>query len=68
MSWTSERARVASLSRSRTPDDPELISARDRLKAARRELYIEKVLSEAPTLTPAQRDEIAMLLRGGDAA
>jgi hypothetical protein len=67
MSWTAERARVASLSRSRTPDDPDLIAARDNLKAARLEVYIAKVVAAAPPLTPAQRDRLALLLRGGDA-
>ena len=35
MSWTAERARVASLTRSRRPDDPDLIAAREALKAER---------------------------------
>jgi len=33
--WTIERARVASLTRSRKPDDPELVEARRRLRVAR---------------------------------
>lgn len=65
MSWTAERARVASLTRSRTPDDPDLVDARRNLKAARLEAYIEKVVAEAPPLTAAQRDRLAVLLRGG---
>lgn len=68
MSWTAERARVASLSRSRTPDDPDLIAARNRLKAERLELYIEKIVSEAPPLSNEQRDRLALLLRGGEAS
>lgn len=68
MSWTAERARVASLSRSRTPDDPDLIAARENLKAERLEVYIAKVVAAAPPLSPAQRDRLALLLRGGDAA
>ena len=69
MSWTAERARVASLTRSRTPDDPDLVEARRNLKAARLEQYIERVVDEAPPLTQAQRDRLAGLLRGGlDAA
>lgn len=66
MSWTAERARVASLSRSRTPDDPELIEARRNLRAERLADHIEKVVAEAPPLTPQQRDRLAGLLRGGD--
>lgn len=70
MSWTSERARVASLTRSRSLDDPDLISARRNLKAARLEDYIARVVSEAPPLSPEQRDRIAALLcpTGGVAA
>jgi hypothetical protein len=66
--WTSERARVASLTRSRTPDDPDLIEARRNLRAERLALYITRVVDAAPPLTAAQRDRLALLLRGGDAA
>lgn len=65
MSWTAERARVASLSRSRTPDDPDLIDARRNLRAARLADYIERTVNEAPPLTDEQRDRLASLLRGG---
>lgn len=65
MSWTAERARVASLTRSRKDDDPDLVAARINLKAARAEDYIRRVVAEAPPLTPEQRDRIASLLRGG---
>lgn len=70
MSWTTERARVASLSRSRTSDDPDLLAARLRLKVARLEDYITRVVDEAPPLTAEQRDKLAALLRpvGGVAA
>lgn len=61
--WTSERARVASLSRSRSTDDPELIEARRNLKAERLADYVARVVAEAPSLTDAQRDRIAALLR-----
>ncbi|QNF93578.1 hypothetical protein [Janibacter sp. YB324] len=65
MSWTAERARVASLSRSRTPDDPELIAARRQLRETRLAEHIAKVVAEAPPLTAEQRDRLAVLLRGG---
>lgn len=70
MSWTAERARVASLTRSRTADDPELIDARRRLRTERLAHHVQKVLAEAPPLTPEQRDRIARLLTpaGGGAA
>ena len=67
MSWTAERARVASLSRSRTPDDPDLIAARENLKAERLKVYIARVVNAAPDLDSAQKDRLALLLRGGDA-
>jgi len=50
MSWTHERARVASLSRSRTPDDPELIDARQKLRVERAADYIRKTVDAAPAL------------------
>lgn len=63
--WTPHRARVASLCRSRTPDDPDLLDARRDLRAARAEDYIEKLVAGAPPLTAAQRDRLALLLRTG---
>ena len=69
MSWTSERARVASLSRSRTADDPALLDARRDLRAARAEEYVRQLVDSAPPLTSEQRDRLAVLLRpGGEAA
>jgi len=65
--WTQERARVAGLSRDRAPDDPELLTARLNLRAERLAAHVAKVVAEAPPLTPAQRDRIAVLLRGGAA-
>lgn len=67
-SWTHERARIASLTRSRQADDPELVEARRNLKAARLEDHIAKVVDEAPALSSEQRVRIAALLRTGDAA
>jgi hypothetical protein len=63
VSWTRERARVASLTRSRTADDPELIEARRNLRAERLADYIKRVVDAAPPLTPVQRDRLARLLR-----
>ncbi len=65
MSWTHDRARVASLTRSRRPDDPDLIAARRDLKASRLADYITNVVDTAPPLTADQRDRLAVLLRGG---
>lgn len=65
MSWTTERARVASLTRSREPDDPELVAARRNLRAERLADHVAKIVAEAPPLTPEQIDRIAGLLKGG---
>ena len=68
-SWTSQRAKVASLSRSRSANDPELIEARQNLKALKLEEYVRNVVDNAPPLRPEQADKIAALLRpaGGGA-
>lgn len=62
--WTHHRARVASLSRSRADDDPDLVAARRNLKAERLADYIERTVDAAPMLDAAQRDRLALLLRG----
>ena len=62
MGWTQERARVASLSRSRVPNDPDLVAARRDLRAARAEDYIKQVLAAAPPLTEEQRRHLAAIL------
>lgn len=68
-SWTTQRAKIASLSRTRAADDPEIIDARRNLKSIRLEAHIQKVVSEAPALTSDQVDSIVKLLRaGGDTA
>ena len=63
--WTAERARVASLTRSRTPDDPDLLDARRKLRTERLADYIARTVDAAPPLTADQRDRLALLLRGG---
>jgi hypothetical protein len=67
-SWTSERAKVASLTRSREPDDPALVNARRNLRALRLEEHVLRVLSDLPPLTDEQCERIAALLRAGGAA
>lgn len=71
--WTVERARLASLTRSRASDDPELLNARRNMRAARLEDYISKTLDDSPPFTDEQLDRLALLLRastpnGGAAA
>jgi hypothetical protein len=60
-----ERGKIAALSRSRRPDDPELVEARRNLRAERLADHVRKVVAEAPSLTDEQRDRIAAILRGG---
>jgi hypothetical protein len=60
--WTHYRAQVATLSRSRSADDPDLIEARRNLRAARLQDHVEKALADAPPLTDQQRERIARLL------
>ena len=60
--WTHYRAQVATLSRTRTADDPDLVEARRNLRAARLEAHIEKALADAPPLSDQQLERIARLL------
>lgn len=66
--WTSERARVASLSRSRPADDVDLVQARRNLRAERLAAHVAEVVAEAPPLTDEQRARIAALLAPRGAA
>lgn len=69
--WKAERSRVASLTRSRAADDPDLLDARRRLKTERLAERIREVVDSAPPLTDEQRTRLAGLLSpyvGGDAA
>lgn len=68
MSLTHSRARVASLSRSRSSDDPELLNAKRELHEQRLAAHIERTLALAPPLTAEQKARLAVLLSGGDAA
>lgn len=58
------RGRVAALTRSRRPNDPDLVAARRDLAAERLAAHITRIVNEAPPLTDAQRDRLAVLLRG----
>ena len=64
-SWTSERARVASLTRSRAADDPDLIEARQKMRLYKLVDHVRRVVDEAPPLTADQRATLAALLVGG---
>lgn len=67
-SWRVGRARIASLSRSRTADDPEFVAARRDFYAARLAEHVESVVAKAPPFTDSQRDRIVGLLSGGASA
>jgi hypothetical protein len=60
-----KRAEVAALSKYRDPGHPELLTAKRDLRALRLADYVTEVLSQAPPLTPEQRETIIGLLRAG---
>jgi hypothetical protein len=64
--WTKTRSKIALTIR----HDPaaDVTELRRQLKAERLEDYITKIVDAAPPLTAAQRDRLALLLQGGDAA
>ncbi len=64
MSWTAERARYASLTRSRTADDPELLVARRALRVERAADYLAAFVGEV-SLTDAEISRLTALLHGG---
>ncbi len=62
----SARARVAALKRHH-PDDPKTAEAAAQFKADRLAEYIQRLVADAPPLSPEQRDRLALLLRGAGA-
>jgi len=62
MSWTHERATVAGLKRRRPADDPDVVAAVARLKTARLEDHVRRLVDQAPPLTPEQCTRLAVLL------
>lgn len=56
------RARHAGLRRHSRDDDPAVVAARQELKAASIEAYLERQIAEAPPLTNEQRAKLAELL------
>lgn len=62
MSVTHQRARVASLTRSRTPDDPELLDARRELVTEQLEVHIARQVAKAPPLTAEQKARLASIV------
>lgn len=62
MSVTHNRARVAALTRSRTPDDPELLDARRELVTEQLEAHIARQVAKAPPLTAEQKARLASIV------
>lgn len=62
------RGKIAALSRSRGPDDPDLLAARHGLRVAKLAEHVARVLAEQPPLTPEEIERVASVLRGGEAA
>ncbi len=58
-----ERARIAATRRHR-PNDPKTDELAAKFKSDRLAQHIRRVVDSAPPLTPAQRDRLAVLLRG----
>jgi len=56
-----ERGRVASLTRSRADDDPELVGARQRMREYAFISAIEDALRNAPEMTPTLRARVLAL-------
>lgn len=57
------RAKVGALSRSRTPDDAELVAAKADLAKAKIDARIDELVAAAPPLTDEQRTRLAELLK-----
>lgn len=57
------RAKIAALSRSRKPDDPELLVEKKRLAQAKTNARIEALIADAPPLSDEQRTRLAELLK-----
>jgi hypothetical protein len=63
-STTHHRARAAALGRYRAPDDPELLSAREKLAEETLIAAVKRALAAAPPLSPEIRARIVSLLSG----
>jgi len=62
----SAHGRVAALKRHHPTEPSRAVGTAERdLAAEKLAAYVAKVVAQAPPLSPAQRDRIAVLLRGG---
>lgn len=66
VSWTHTRSRIAHIKKADPSAD--VSELRRQLKAERLEDHIKRTVEAAPQLTPAQREKLATLLRGGHVA
>lgn len=64
--WTKVRSDIA-VAKHRDPN-ADVTELHRELKESRLADYISRVVDEAPALSTEQRDRLALLLRGGDAA
>jgi hypothetical protein len=62
------RARIAALTRSRPPDDPELVKARRKLRGLRLAEMTAEVLNGWPPLTEQQIENVVAILHAGAGA
>lgn len=62
-SWKHARAHLARLSKTHPKDHPEIVAARQALKALRLEEHVRAVVVSAPPMTDEQRERVAAILR-----
>ena len=62
--YRAHRARYASLTRSRSTNDPELISERQKMAEEALVGAVERALAAGPPLTPPLRERVLGLLSG----
>lgn len=60
--WQKERATIASLSRTKEADDPQIVAARQRLRAIRLEEHILEQVRAWPPLTPEQLSRLGQII------
>ncbi len=65
--WQAERARIASLTRSREKQDPDLVSARRNMRYLLTLAKLAKALNADPSFTAEQRGQLAALCVGQQA-
>lgn len=64
--WMSERGRIAALTRSREPDDPELLKARANLNAEMLAEHAKRYVAKCGPLTEEQLGRLVAIFIGGE--